>query len=72
MKREQLLAYSLKYKGDYRSIKAALLRNEHYEPCAYQGIYRTCLDENYPQSLRQLQAPPYVLYLRGQIGRAHV
>ena len=67
MKREQLLAYSLKYKGDHRKIKAALLRNEHYDICSYKEAYLTLVDANYPQSLKQLHDPPYVLYLRGRI-----
>lgn len=67
MKREQLLAYSLKYKGDHRMIKAALLRNDHYEHCDYKGSFITWVDDAYPQSLKQLHDPPYVLYLRGRI-----
>ncbi len=67
MKREQLLAYSLKYKGDHRRIKAALLQNETYEVRDYKGKFLTLVDANYPQSLKQLHDPPYVLYLRGRI-----
>lgn len=66
MKREQLLAYSLKYKGDYAKIKAALRRNEPYVLSDYKGSVLTLLDEAYPQSLKQLHDPPYVLYIRGR------
>lgn len=66
MKREQLLAYSLKYHGDYAKIKVALVRNEPYIASAYKGSYLTVLDEAYPVSLRQLHDPPYVLYIRGR------
>lgn len=66
MKREQLLAYSLKYKGDHRRIKAALLHKEHYDSIDYKGMYLTLVDAHYPQGLKQLHDPPYVLYLRGR------
>lgn len=67
MHNDQLLAYSLKYEGDYASIQQALQRNEPYVQTKYKGFYFTILDNIYPESLKYLKNPPYVLYYRGNI-----
>jgi len=67
MHNEQLLAYSLKYEGDYASINSAILTNEPYVQTMYKGFYFTILDDIYPKSLKYLKNPPFVLYYRGNI-----
>ena len=67
MNSKQLLAYSLKYEGDYTSIHKALINNEPYNPVKEEGFYFTICDEIYPDSLKVLKNPPFVLYYRGNI-----
>jgi len=67
MHKLQLLAYSLKYEGDYSSIHQAISMNEPYDIPLYKGFYFTILDECYPKTLKYLKNPPFVLYYRGNI-----
>ncbi len=67
MNSKQLLAYSIKYEGDYSSIKQAILNNEPYLPVKDKGFYFTICDECYPDSLRNLKNPPFVLFYKGNI-----
>lgn len=67
MNSKQLLAYSLKYEGDYTSIHKAIENNEPYVPVKEEGFYFTLCDEIYPESLKVLKNPPFVLYYRGNI-----
>ena len=65
--REQLLAYVLKYQGEYAKIKKAIKNNEPWQPCKYEGNYITMLDEAYPRCFFQLDEPPYVLFYKGDL-----
>jgi len=67
MHKLQLLAYSLKYEGDYSSIHQAISMNEPYDIPLYKGFYFTILDDCYPKTLKYLKNPPFVLYYRGNI-----
>ena len=67
MNSKQLLAYSIKYEGDYASISKALFNNEPYIHIKEEGFYFTICDDIYPESLKVLKNPPYVLYYRGNI-----
>jgi len=67
MHKLQLLAYSLKYEGDYTSIHQAISMNEPYDIPLYKGFYFTILDDCYPKTLKYLKNPPFVLYYRGNI-----
>lgn len=67
MKREQILYYSLKYHGDYYRIKQALTNEEWWEPIQLSYSYITVVDDCYPESLKQLKQPPWLLYYEGDI-----
>ena len=63
----QLLAYSVKYEGEYSRIKLALMRNEPYEPILDSLKAFTVLDDCYPEGLKNLVEPPYVLFYKGNL-----
>lgn len=63
----RLLYYALRYHGDYNKIQNAVLNNEPYEKVNYTGKFITIEDENYPELLKQLSNPPYVLFYHGNI-----
>lgn len=65
--KKQLLAYSIKYKGEYAMIAKAIQMNEEYEDVEYDGNYLTILDNDYPKALLRLKNPPYVLYYEGNL-----
>ena len=68
IKREQLLFYALKYKGNYNLITQAILKNETWEKQDDTIThYLTILDENYPFPLLNLRNPPFVLFYKGDI-----
>lgn len=64
--REKLIALAIKYKGEYFDIAKAIKTNEEIEEKDYPNCL-TILDDNYPKSLRELKAPPYVLFYKGNI-----
>jgi len=65
--RVQLIAYSLKYEGENRRIHHAVMHNEPYEPVLGPPCVVTLLDDDYPECLRNLREPPYVLYYKGNL-----
>jgi len=67
MKRERLLAYALKYQGDYRSIYQAVKNREAFDQQAYQGTYLTIIDPEYPVELLDLKYPPFILFYCGDL-----
>ena len=64
---KQILYYAIKYKGEYSSIKKAILNNEEWEEINYEGKYITILDEKYPKILFELDDPPYILFYEGNL-----
>lgn len=67
MHQQQLLAYALKYQGNYFKIKQALLKQESYQSISTKLNYVTILDGSYPTSLKQLAQPPWVIFYRGNL-----
>lgn len=65
--REQILAYALKYQGEYGKIKKAIENHEKYNEVHYDGNYITILDEGYPKVLFDLEQPPFILFYRGDL-----
>lgn len=65
--REQLLAYALKYNGEYDRMKKAIQDDEAWQMPEYKGHYLTILDENYPKALLLLEDPPFILFYKGDI-----
>lgn len=74
---KKLIHYAIKYKGDYFSIQKAIQQNEEVtneqiekiEQLINSGEIRaiTITDKNYPESLRILKDPPYVIFYSGNI-----
>lgn len=65
--KKQLLAYAVRYKGNYASIKKALIENETYEDIKYEGKYICIYDTEYPDEFLDLANPPYVIFYEGDI-----
>lgn len=64
--REHLIAYSLKYHGDYFKIKNAISNKEVIEPVYLENCI-TILDEDYPKEFFELKEKPFVLYYYGDL-----
>ncbi|MDR0832010.1 MAG: DNA-processing protein DprA [Bacillales bacterium] len=69
-----LLFYSLKYQGEYQKISQALKEKEYISLESYQEAinnlpykYISLLDKEYPEKLKKIDMPPYVLYYKGNI-----
>ena len=65
--REKILYYSLKYQGDLKRIKKAILMNEKAYPCSCSVQRIVIGDRLYPKALNDLCDPPYVLYALGNV-----
>ena len=65
--REQILCYAIRYHGEWHAIKQAILRNEEWERCDYDGYYVTIYDKEYPQCFLQLEYPPWILFYAGRL-----
>ena len=66
-KQEQLAQYSWRYEGDWARIANAIRREEPPGSETIKDRYVTIYDEAYPQSLRNLRYPPWVLFYRGNL-----
>ena len=62
--REKLIRLAIRYRGDYTSVKRALRKKENPPDCELQKAI-TILDDEYPEELRQLKKPPFVLFYEG-------
>ncbi len=69
-----LLYFSLKYNGDFNKIYTALQNKEQLNIDEFYKLkdklkskYTTILDETYPNKLRKVSNPPFVLYYEGDI-----
>lgn len=67
MTKDQLIAYSLAYDGETTLIRQALIRNVPYTPVSGPLNAITILDDAYPEGLRNLALPPYVLFYKGKL-----
>lgn len=65
--REKILAYALRYQGEYYAMKKAIEKNEPVNKINYNGNYITILDDEYPKSLLELKHPPYILFYEGNL-----
>lgn len=65
MERAQLLTYALRYHGNTELIRQALVRAEPFDAQHTVTSAITIIDEDYPASLRALDEPPYVLFMKG-------
>ena len=65
-KREELIALSLKYDGEYFKIIDAIKRQEEIVGVSLDNCI-TIFDKEYPKRLFDLKYPPLVLYYKGDI-----
>lgn len=72
--REVLLYLSLKYNGDFKKIYDGLKNKEIINSELYVKLkmqlkydYITILDDDYPDSLKDIDCPPFVLFYKGDI-----
>lgn len=71
---ELVLYFSLKYEGDFQSIYNALLRKERVDDnlkCELKKklkcSYTTIFSDDYPETLKLINCPPFVLYYYGDL-----
>ncbi|MCI6357858.1 MAG: DNA-processing protein DprA [Erysipelotrichaceae bacterium] len=72
--RDVLLYFSLKYIGDWDKIYSAIRNKEKFDENEYillksevKSNYITMLDDEYPESLKNIHKPPFVIYYYGDI-----
>lgn len=72
--REVLLYLSLKYNGNFKKIYDGLKNKELINGKLYAKLkkqlkydYITILDDDYPDSLKDINCPPFVLFYKGDI-----
>lgn len=72
--RKLLIYFALKYKGDWESIYEALKSKEEPEDEEVAALLKTMtskaitfLDDEYPESLKSIYRPPFVLFYHGNI-----
>ena len=66
MNRNILIAYSLKYDGEYFAILKAIKDKEEIKPISLENCF-TIFDDIYPKELLNLKYPPLVIYYKGNI-----
>ncbi|MCQ2087413.1 MAG: DNA-processing protein DprA [Bacilli bacterium] len=76
--RQILIALAIKYQGDWNSIYSAISSKEICELNTYLEEFNkstckatTILDADYPQILKQIYMPPFVLFYYGDITLTH-
>ena len=67
MNRETLASYSIQYDGNWDRIRLAVMNEEKPLLTEIRERFITILDEAYPDCLRQLRNPPWVLFYQGNI-----
>ena len=65
--RKILAQYSYKYEGDWNKICKAIINKESIENINIHEKYITIFDDEYPESLKKLRFPPWVLFYKGDI-----
>lgn len=64
---ETLAAYSCMYNGDWTEIASAVSERRTPLPCHIPTGYITVLDKDYPERLKSLRYPPWVLFYQGDL-----
>ena len=71
--RNILIHFAIKYNGDFIKILSAIKEKETVTKEDIEKVKNlninalTCLDDNYPVCLREIYAPPFVLFYKGDI-----
>ncbi|MBB5183922.1 DNA-processing protein DprA [Catenisphaera adipataccumulans] len=63
--RSAILWYAVQYDGSWQQIGKAIRDEEPYEPIVYPYEYVTIVDPAYPDCLRRLRYPPWILFYQG-------
>lgn len=66
MDRNKLIAYAIKYDGEYNKILKAIKENEDINIVSDDSAI-TIFDSDYPKKLFDLKYPPFVLFYKGNI-----
>ncbi len=66
-RRKKLAILSCMYHGDWDSIAKALQQNQEIMDMDIKEAYITIYDRQYPDCLRKLRFPPWVLFYQGDI-----
>lgn len=65
--RNKILYYAIKYNGDYNKIKKAMINKEPYQIVKTASKFITIYDKVYPDKLKRLNRPPFILFYKGDI-----
>lgn len=65
--RNCILAYAIRYQGNWSKIAQAISTKESYKPIHTSDTYITILDDVYPDCLKELRFPPWILFYEGDI-----
>jgi DNA processing protein len=77
--RDIIIYLALKYEGDWNAIYQAIKEKELVDEVMVQEKIQalkssvvTIIDEQYPESLKKIYKPPFVLFYYGDLGLAHL
>lgn len=61
----RILYYAIQYNGDWNRIAKAIHNQEPYKIIEYPYDYVTIVDEQYPECMKHLRYPPWILFYIG-------
>lgn len=65
--RNKIAAYAQKYQGDWSSIAKAIAQHQEIDDINPSVKFVTIVDKDYPECLKRLRFPPWILYYEGQL-----
>ena len=72
--KDLVLYFAIKYEGNFNKIYEALLNKEEFDSDKLHEMkeqldcnYITIFDDDYPDALKQINCPPFVLFYKGNI-----
>lgn len=65
--RYAILFYAIQYQGDWTRIAKAIKNKEPYTILNYPYAYVTIVDKQYPDCMKQLRYPPWILFYQGNL-----
>lgn len=65
-RKEKLISLAIKYNGDLKKIAKAYINNEEAPSVYYENCF-TIFDECYPSAFLKLNAPPLVIFYKGNL-----
>ena len=65
--RNRILAYAIKYHGDWTKIAQAIKEDEPWQQMTSEHSFVTIVDEQYPDKLKDLRFPPWILFYEGDL-----